>query len=341
MGDMSAALTDLLRRDLQMEKRKRFVVVQITAAVLLFTALFFYLLFYFAERVEKNRPRVFGSTYMTMNNPYFSALNESIRNIVEANGDILITRDPAQNQQRQNEQILEMIDEGMSVLFANAVDWEEIEPALEACRNAGVDVFVVDTKVENNDEVVSVIESNNYHAGELVAEDLMKKLPDGGDIVVMNHYNVYSTVERRQGFLDRLEGHPEYRIVAETHASSEIEVGTREMNRILQEGIRFDAVLGCNDPTAQGAIAGLQMNDIEIEGEILVYGVDGSPDMKSMISRRIAEGTVAQYPIRMGRIAAETAYDYLNGEEVPKSILVDVTMITRANIRDFDISSWQ
>ncbi|MDO4266060.1 MAG: sugar ABC transporter substrate-binding protein [Eubacteriales bacterium] len=324
-----------------MEKRKRYEIVRITAAVLLLTALFFYLLFYAAKHVEKNRPRVFGSTYMTMNNPYFSALNESIRNIVEANGDILITRDPAQNQQRQNEQILEMIDEGMSVLFANAVDWEEIEPALAACREAGVDVFVVDTKVENNDEVVSVIESDNYHAGELVALDLMKKLPDGGDIVVMNHYNVYSTVERRQGFLDVLSGHPEYRIVSETHATSEIEVGTREMNRILKEGVRFDAVLGCNDPTAQGAIAGLQMNDIEIEDEILIYGVDGSPDMKSMINRGIAEGTVAQYPIRMGKIAAETAYEYLSGKEVPKSVLVDVNLITRANLSEFDINGWQ
>ena len=322
-----------------MEKRKRYVILRITAVVLVLTALLFYLLFYAAKRVEEKRPRVFGSTYMTMNNPYFSALNESIRNIVEANGDILITRDPAQNQQRQNEQIQEMIEEGMSVLFANAVDWEEIEPALEACRSAGVDVFVVDTKVENNDEVVSVIESDNYHAGELVAEDLMKKLPDGGDIVVMNHYNVYSTVERRQGFLDVLSGHPEYRIVAETHAASEIEVGTREMNRILTEGTRFDAVLGCNDPTAQGAIAGLQMNNIE--DRILIYGVDGSPDMKSMINRGIAEGTVAQYPVRMGKIAAETAYDYLSGKTVPKSILVEVKLITRSNLSEFDINGWQ
>ena len=55
--------------------------------------------------IHKHTPRVFGATYMTMNNPYFSILNESMREVIEANGDILLTRDPAQSQDRQNEQI--------------------------------------------------------------------------------------------------------------------------------------------------------------------------------------------------------------------------------------------
>lgn len=314
-----------------------------TGKAVLLTALllaaFFYCLFSIRHAMEQKKPRIFGSTYMTMNNPYFTALNESIRKVVEANGDILITRDPAQNQERQNEEILDMINEGMSVLFANAADWEQIGPALDACREAGVAVFVVDTKVEGTEDVVSVIESDNYHAGELIAEDLMKKMPRGGDIVLMNHYNVYSTVERRQGFLDTIAGRTEYRIVAETHATSEIEVATSEMNRILQEGVRFDAVFGNNDPTALGALAGLQMNGIT-DG-VLIYGVDGSPDVKAMIERGLMAGTAAQYPIRIGKTAAETAYDYLAGKTVPKSILVDVTMITKSNLSDYDINEWQ
>lgn len=321
------------------EKNRKKNVFLISLAAVFLAVLFFCLLFWVRRNMEKREPRIFGSTYMTMNNPYFTALNESIREVVEANGDILISRDPAQSQTRQNEQILEMIDEGMSVLFANAVDWETIEPALSACREAGVAVFVVDTNVENNDEVISVIQSDNYQAGVLVAEDLMKKRPQGADIVVMNHYNVYSTVERRQGFLDTLSGHPEYRIIAETDNTSEIEVSTREMDKMLKRGIEFDAVFGNNDPTALGALAAIQMN--KVEKPILIYGVDGSPDAKAMIEKGQMEGTAAQYPIKMGKTAIETAYRYLDGEEVPEEIKIGVTMITLSTLKDYDVNEWQ
>lgn len=322
-----------------MDKQRR---RQFAKLGLVFCVFFVLLLYGFAllsERLERHAPRVFGSTYMTMNNPYFTALNESIRSVVEANGDILLTRDPAQDQKRQNEQIMEMIDEGMSVLFANAADWSEIEPALAACREAGVAVFVVDTKAGAGDGVVSVIESDNYHAGELIAEDMMKKLPQGGEIVMMYHKSVYSTVERRQGFLDRISGHPEYRIAAETDNTSEIEVATAEMNRLIREGASFQAVFANNDPTAQGALAGIQMN--RLSGRMLIYGVDGSPDVKQMIQNGLITGTVVQYPVKIGRIAAETAYEYLDGEEVPPEILVDVQMATAGNLNEFERTGWQ
>ena len=52
---------------------------------------------------------MFGSTYMTRNNPFFDVLHESLEEVVEENGDILITRDPLQNQEKQNESILDFI----------------------------------------------------------------------------------------------------------------------------------------------------------------------------------------------------------------------------------------
>ena len=37
----------------------------------------------------------FGATYMTMNNPFFGVMNDAIKAAVEANGDTLVTLDPA------------------------------------------------------------------------------------------------------------------------------------------------------------------------------------------------------------------------------------------------------
>ena len=277
---------------------------------------------------------------MTMNKPYFSVLNESMREVIEANGDILLTRDPAQSQERQNKQILEMIDEGMEVLFANPVDWKAIKPALEACKKAKVAVFVVDTEVKDTENVVSVIQSDNYKAGELVAEDMMKRLPGGANIVILSHYNVQSTQVRKSGFLEKIKGHDEYKIVATSHQSSEIEVANMEMDNIIKSGVKIDVVFGNNDPTAVGALAALEMNKLS-EAGILVYGVDGSPYAKQLISKGYMVGTAAQHPIVMGRTAANTAYDYLKNKKVDKNIIIDVDMITKDNLDKININEWQ
>ena len=37
----------------------------------------------------------FGTTYMTMNNTFYKAVNNEIENVVNNHGDVLYTRDPA------------------------------------------------------------------------------------------------------------------------------------------------------------------------------------------------------------------------------------------------------
>ena len=289
------------------------------------------------KKQMNQEPKKLGATYMTMNNPYFIALNESIREGIEANGDVLITRDPAQNQDRQNAQIKEMIDEGVTAIFLNPVDWTEVSEALELCKEAGVAVFNVDTNVYKKDMVESIIWSDNYQAGVQCAEDMMKK-KEKADILIMKHYNVQSTNERVQGFLDTIEGHDEYKIVDEITTTSEFEVAMEEMDRILDKDLKFDVVLGGNDPTALGALAGLQSN--HVTEKILIYGIDGSPDAKEMIKKGYLEGTSSQQPVKMGKKAVETAYKYLRGEPVEKDIMIDVIMITNENLNDFDIDGW-
>ena len=90
---------------------------------------------------KKDVRHIFGATYMTRNNPYFDALNDEITEGIETNGDKLIVRDPLQDQEKQNEQILDMIQEGIEVLFLNPVDREKVKPALKACKKANVKII--------------------------------------------------------------------------------------------------------------------------------------------------------------------------------------------------------
>ena len=290
------------------------------------------------QPVVKSEARKFGATYMTMNNPYFDVLNESIKEVVEANGDFLITRDPLQNQEKQNEQIQEMIEEGVVAIFLNPVDWKAVKPALVACQEAGIPVFNIDTSVYDTEYVITQIMSDNYNAGVQCANDIIEKT-DQANIVILDDPDTNSIYERIQGFMDTLEGYPDYNIVAQREAGGELEVAMDVMDEIIKERISFDIVMGGNDPTALGALAAIEAN--HMEREVLIYGVDGSPDGKSMIHEGLLEASSSQKPSVIGKIAAETAYSYLNDENIEEYIVVPVTLVTKKNLASFDIDGWE
>ena len=63
--------------------------------------------------------------------------------------------------------------------------------------------------------------------------------------------------------------------------------------------------------------------------DVMVYGVDGTPDIKSLIEESpMVAGTVAQSPISIGRIAAKNMYDLLSGKEIGSNIVIPVEIIT-------------
>lgn len=285
-----------------------------------------------------NNPRIFGATYMTRNNPYFDVVHEAIEEVVEGNGDILISRDPSQDQEKQNSQILEMIDEGIEVLFLNPVDMAAVEPALEACRDAGVTVINIDTVVKNTEYVTAIIETDNYKAGALCALDMMERV-DSAQIVILDNPIQSSITDRVQGFLDTIQEDDNYVVVYQEASAGEFEVAADNMSDFLEMDIDFNVVLGGNDPTALGALATLQQYHRE-EG-ILIYGIDGSPDFKAMLELGYVTGTSAQSPQSIGIMAALTAYDYLAGQEIEPYTSIEPYMINRENLENYEIDVWQ
>ena len=290
------------------------------------------------ENTENDKTVVFGATYMTMNNSYFEVLNDNIQEVIEGNGDILITRDPFQDQVKQNRQIYDMLDEGIEALFLNPVNWQGVTPALEKCKEMGVPVFVVDTGVYREDLVVSTIMSDNYSAGVQCANDMMKNKKNAR-IVILDHAGVMSTEQRVKGFMDTIKGHPEYEVVVQRTSPPELEGAMNIMKEILNGGKEFDVVFGANDPTALGAIAAMESR--KVFDDVLVYGIDGSVDAKQMIHDGIMRATSAQSPINIGRMAAKTAYDYLSGENVESHLSIPVKLITTDTLENYSISDWQ
>lgn len=289
-------------------------------------------------REEEKITYKFGTSFMTLNNPYFVALNDGIKDTVEANGDILIALDPALDSEKQIEQIYDLISQDVDAIFICPVDWEAIRPALVAASEAGIPIINVDSPVRDVDLVASVITSDNYNAGVLCAEDMMQKL-DQAKIVILEHPTAKSSIDRIQGFIDTIEGMDQYEVVARESSEGQLEQAMEAMTRVLQEEAEIDVIMALNDPTAMGALAAIQ--DLKREDDILLYGVDGAPEAKQLIEDDKMTATAAQSPLTMGVTAAENAYDIIKGTTVEKEIKVEVFLIDKYNVNEYGTTTWQ
>ena len=280
----------------------------------------------------------FGATYMTLNNPFFVALNNGIKDVIEANGDILIALDPALDSEKQVEQIEDLISQDVDAIFLNPADWKAIRPALEAAKKAGIPIINVDAPVFDTELVASIIASNNYNTGVICANDMMRKLKSA-KIVILEHPTAKSAIDRTQGFVDTIANLEQYEIVARESSEGQLEQAMPVMEKIIEENPTIDVVMALNDPTAMGALAALQASERE-EG-VLIYGVDGAPETKQMIRDEKITATAAQSPIKIGKRAAAVAYDLLSGKEVMKEISVDVIFIDKDNVMQYGMTDWQ
>ena len=288
---------------------------------------------------KKDVKHIFGATYMTRNNPYFDALNDEITEGIETNGDKLIVRDPLQDQEKQNEQILDMIQEGIEVLFLNPVDREKVKPALKACKKANVKIINIDTQVKDKDYVLTTIETDNYQAGQECAKDMIKRVKKA-KILILDNPNQKSITERVDGFLSVINDNSDYKVVKRVQAGSEIEVSTKVVQQIIKEEIKFNVVFGGNDPTALGALAAANAAGMK---DVMIYGVDGSPDVKAELATEgsLMEGTGAQSPIAIAEKSVEIMYSIMEGKEVDARYPVETFLITADNVKDYGTDGWQ
>lgn len=309
-----------------------------TYIIIFFMVLIIFTVTYNIYTAPVAKHKVFGVSYMTMNNPFYKIINNEILKVVEKNNDTLITLDPELDVDKQNEQIYKFIDAKVDGIFINPIDFEQIEPALQAAKRANIPVIIIDAPVSDESLVNCTIVSDNYDAGVQCAKDMMERL-DSANIVLLKHTTAKSAKERIEGFLSVIDNNEKYKVINEAECDGQLEIAMPKMQEIIEETPDIDVVMALNDPSALGALAALKKNN---KNDVMVYGIDGTPEIKALIGRnQMIVGTVAQSPIKMGQIAVENMYNILNGKKIEKNIIIPISLINKENLFKYDEDRWQ
>ncbi|MDE7036686.1 MAG: sugar ABC transporter substrate-binding protein [Lachnospiraceae bacterium] len=293
------------------------------------------------EDIQEEDTYVFGFSGIDMENPYFITLESAVREVLEKNGYTMITKDPASSPELQITQIQEMIDEGADAVFLSPVDWEKITEALKLLKEAGVRIINVDTQVKEMDYVDAYIGSDNREAGYICGEDLIGRCPDGGKVAILECPTQNSINDRITGFEEAIaKAEKGFEVVAREDTNGEFEKALEASKAIVADYPDVKAIMCGNDQLAVAAKTAVNLASMDT---VVIYGVDGSPDIKKELKKANGQiaGTAAQSPISMGKAAAKTAVNMLNGEEYENEIYVEVFMIDKDNVDMYGVDGWQ
>ena len=293
------------------------------------------------EDIEEKQEIRIGFSAIDMENPYFITLESAVKEVLGEEEYKLVTKDPGTDPDKQADQIQEMIEEGIDAIILSPVNWEKITPSLEALHTAGVKIINVDTQVKKMDYVDAYIGSDNHSAGVICGEDLIERCPEGGKVAILECPTQNSINDRITGFEEQLAtAEKGFEVVAREDTGGEFEKALEASQRILKEHPDIVAIMCGNDQLAVGAKTALNIAKLD---EVLIYGVDGSPDIKKELKKPETQiaGTAAQSPISMGKSAARLVIDILEGNEYEKETYEEVFMINKDNVDMYGTESWQ
>ena len=282
-----------------------------------------------------------GVTYMTMNNDFYKTLNAELEKKTNQQGSRLYVRDPELDEGKQSQQIDFFVKEKVNVIVINPVksNSPSIISSLQKAKKAGIKIIVVDTPISKEVAVDTTIVSDNYQAGVLIAKDMMKRLP-AANILLLEHRNAVSAMDRIRGFVETIKNQPQYKIISQKETLGQTEEAMPQVKSALDEGMDFNVVMALNDRAAIGALAAIKNHGLN--RKLSIYGVDGSPDIKNFLATtNDIEGTVAQSPIQMGRKVAQVIELMQEGKSYDSQYLIPVHLVNRDNISQYTVTGWQ
>jgi ribose transport system substrate-binding protein len=267
----------------------------------------------------------------TLSSPYWQSVLSGARAAAAEFGFELVELGPP-SEDNVTEQI-NMLEDAISQGNIAGIVFSPSQPptavnALNKARAANIPVAIVDTPMPDGfDDFLTFIGSNNYQIGVLGAQEMLKVLPAGGKVTILEGApgNVAMT-ERSDGAesVFRAAG-----IVIESRqpAFSDRERAFSIIQNVLQRG-DIDGVFAANDDQAEGALLALTQSN----KRAVVLGVDGNMSARESVRDGGLFGTVAQDAAGMGFLGVEAIYRFLNGQNVEKRIDANTPVITSENV---------
>lgn len=277
-----------------------------------------------------------GFSQVTLQSPFYVQLRNGAEAAAQAGGDTLIFLDANGDVSKQNNDIQDLITQGVDALIINPVNPDAVVPSVEAALAAGIPVITVDRSV-HGDGVTAHIGRDNVQMGRLVGEAVVARLAadgvEGAKIIeIQGDAGGAVMMDRRDGFHAAVEGSG-HTIVQGPYAEYIRANAVTAMQDLLQANPDVNVVYAHNDDMALGAMQVLTENGRD---DVLISGVDGLSEALGIM----AEGgnyiaTALNDPQYLGDVTIQVAREAVAGRDVPDFVDAGTALVTPDNVGEF------
>lgn len=277
-----------------------------------------------------------GFSQVTLQSPFYVQLKNGAEAAAKASGDSLVFLDANGDVSKQNNDIQDLITQGVNVLIINPVNPEAVAPSLEAAAAAGIPVITVDRPVTGG-KVVAHVGRDNKAMGKMVGEAIVARLKadgvEGAKIIeIQGDAGGAVMMDRRDGFHSAIEGSGNT-IVEGPYAEYIRANAVTAMQDLLQSNPDVKVVYAHNDDMALGAMQVLKENGRD---DVLIAGVDGlSEALDAMANGGKYVATALNDPQYLGDVTIQVAREAAAGKSVPSFVDAGSALVTPDNVNEF------
>ena len=246
--------------------------------------------------------------------------------------------------QKQIDQANTFLSKNVDILMLVPCDSDGIIPAIQNANNKGTPTICFGIKANGGDFIF--VGSNSYDAGHMQGELMAEMLPENAKVCYLaGTAGLEHSILRRQGFQEALAeaGRDDIEIIEDQDAQYTKAKAMEKVDAWVQKyadgkgGVTFDAVVAANDQMALGAVESLKgANNIKGNNEILISGIDGTPDGVAAVANGYMVQTVLQDAAGQAKAGLEAVDKIMAGEQIPgNEIMVPFVNITQDNVADF------
>lgn len=227
-------------------------------------------------------------------------------------------------------QIEKFIKQKVDLLIVGTNNEKTIVPAVTKAYQSGIPVIILDRGILS-DQYTTYIKYNNREIGQIAGRFIAEKLQGNGQVLLFEGVpNTNVTNQRTIGFLDEINKYKNIRIVRRTGNFLRKDA-IYEMEKLLKNNVRFDAVFSESDSMLSGVRLVLARYRID-PASIVMVGVDYISEARAAILDGSQMATVT-YPLG-GKTSVEIAVKILNKEPVPRQVHMPFQLVTKYNVNN-------
>lgn len=235
----------------------------------------------------------------------------------------------------QTNLIEDAINNGANFVILLPAEAEGSAPVVSRCAEAGIPIIVVNSMTNNTTDLATAfVGSNDVQAGEMMAQFVLDKIPDGGKYAhMMGIVGNSAQIQRGEGIANIMGAQSNWSSVGDFAADWSADKAVSFATDVLtQYGDEIKAIICDNDDMSSAVQA--YCNSVG-RTDIVCIGVDGNAGPLQMVKDGALLATVLQDGAAQVTTAVALIPDVIAGKTVEKSIMVPFTLVTAENVDQY------